>query len=87
MNAYKILFCKLQVDIAYAPFIERFQAFLLDVKNYDISVARPKLAAWIKVKIMIIFTCICFCYMYHYVVHVLNSSTLVQILLFRYVQC
>ncbi|XP_050250283.1 glutathione S-transferase L1 isoform X6 [Quercus robur] len=36
------------VDIAYAPFIERFQPFLLDVKKYDIIVGRPKLAAWIK---------------------------------------
>lgn len=34
------------VDIAYAPFIERFQPFLLDVKNYDITAARPKLSAW-----------------------------------------
>ncbi|CAL5377393.1 unnamed protein product [Camellia sinensis] len=36
------------VDIAYAPFIERFQPFLLDVKNYDITAGRPKLAAWIE---------------------------------------
>ncbi|KAI3799761.1 hypothetical protein L1987_35063 [Smallanthus sonchifolius] len=36
------------VDIAYAPFIERFQPYLLDVKNYDIKVGRPKLAAWIE---------------------------------------
>uniref|UniRef100_A0A7N0TH11 Glutathione S-transferase n=1 Tax=Kalanchoe fedtschenkoi TaxID=63787 RepID=A0A7N0TH11_KALFE len=38
-----------QVDIAYAPFIERFQPFLFDVKNYDITAGRPKLAAWIEV--------------------------------------
>ncbi|CAL5353972.1 unnamed protein product [Camellia sinensis] len=38
------------VDIAYAPFIERFQPFLLDVKNYDITAGRPKLAAWIEVQ-------------------------------------
>ncbi|KAF3673837.1 Protein IN2-1 -like protein B [Capsicum annuum] len=37
------------VDIAYAPFIERFQPFLLEVKNYDITAGRIKLAAWIKV--------------------------------------
>ncbi|KAJ0465681.1 putative glutathione transferase [Helianthus annuus] len=37
------------VDIAYAPFIERFQPYLLDVKKYDIKVGRPKLAAWIEV--------------------------------------
>ncbi|KAL0002951.1 hypothetical protein SO802_016732 [Lithocarpus litseifolius] len=36
------------VDIAYAPFIERFQPFFLDVKKYDIIAGRPKLAAWIK---------------------------------------
>ncbi|KAI7752695.1 hypothetical protein M8C21_029228 [Ambrosia artemisiifolia] len=36
------------VDIAYAPFIERFQPYLLDVKNYDIKLGRPKLAAWIE---------------------------------------
>nr|XP_023904009.1 glutathione S-transferase L3-like [Quercus suber]POE45769.1 glutathione s-transferase l2, chloroplastic [Quercus suber] len=36
------------VDIAYTPFIERFQPFLLDVKKYDIIAGRPKLAAWIK---------------------------------------
>ncbi|XVE99418.1 hypothetical protein REPUB_Repub03eG0196500 [Reevesia pubescens] len=36
------------VDIAYAPFIERFQPFLLDVKKYDITLGRPKLATWIE---------------------------------------
>lgn len=36
------------VDIAYVPFIERFQPFLLEVKNYDITTGRTKLAAWIK---------------------------------------
>ncbi|KAJ4824596.1 Glutathione S-transferase L2, chloroplastic [Turnera subulata] len=36
------------VDIAYAPFIERFQPTLLDFKNYDITAGRPKLAAWIE---------------------------------------
>ncbi|XP_043690134.1 glutathione S-transferase L3-like isoform X2 [Telopea speciosissima] len=36
------------VDIAYAPFIERFHPFLLEVKNYDITAGRPKLAAWIE---------------------------------------
>ncbi|MBA0842942.1 hypothetical protein Goarm_000174, partial [Gossypium armourianum] len=35
------------VDIAYAPFIERFHPFLLDVKKYDITLGRPKLATWI----------------------------------------
>nr|XP_023904007.1 protein IN2-1 homolog B-like isoform X4 [Quercus suber] len=36
------------VDIAYAPFIERFHPFFLDVKKYDIIAGRPKLADWIK---------------------------------------
>ncbi|KAK3034433.1 hypothetical protein RJ639_034670, partial [Escallonia herrerae] len=36
------------VDIAYAPFIERFHPFLLDVKKHDITIGRPKLAAWIE---------------------------------------
>ncbi|KAK6933297.1 Glutathione S-transferase, N-terminal [Dillenia turbinata] len=37
------------VDIAYAPFIERYSVFLLEVKKYDIAEGRPKLAAWIEV--------------------------------------
>nr|DAD38360.1 TPA_asm: hypothetical protein HUJ06_009001 [Nelumbo nucifera] len=36
------------VDIAYAPFIERFRPFILQVKKYDITTGRPKLAAWIE---------------------------------------
>ncbi|KAJ8491597.1 hypothetical protein OPV22_013318 [Ensete ventricosum] len=36
------------VDIAYAPFIERFQTFLKEVKNYDITEGRPKLTLWIE---------------------------------------
>ncbi|KAK8942776.1 hypothetical protein KSP39_PZI008889 [Platanthera zijinensis] len=36
------------VDIAYAPFIERFQILLADLKNYDITNDRPKLALWIE---------------------------------------
>ncbi|XP_042482925.1 glutathione S-transferase L3-like [Macadamia integrifolia] len=36
------------VDIAYAPFIERFQPLLLEIKNYDITTGRPKLATWIE---------------------------------------
>jgi hypothetical protein len=38
-----------QVDIAYAPFVERFQPFALDVKKFDITAGRPKLATWIQV--------------------------------------
>ncbi|XP_063949019.1 glutathione S-transferase L3-like isoform X2 [Daucus carota subsp. sativus] len=36
------------VDIAYAPFIERFQPFLLEFRQYDITKQRSKLAAWIE---------------------------------------
>ncbi|KAL7170012.1 hypothetical protein ACSBR2_034962 [Camellia fascicularis] len=36
------------VDIAYAPFIERFQIFFEDALKYDITSGRPKLAAWIE---------------------------------------
>ncbi|XP_021891548.1 glutathione S-transferase L1-like [Carica papaya] len=36
------------VDIAYIPFVERFQLFFLDVWKYDIREGRPKLAAWIE---------------------------------------
>ncbi|MGV7468055.1 glutathione S-transferase C-terminal domain-containing protein, partial [Mycobacterium kansasii] len=35
-------------DIAYAPFIERFQPLLLELKNYDITSGRPKLTTWIE---------------------------------------
>ncbi|CAN1304514.1 Glutathione S-transferase L3 [Linum perenne] len=36
------------VDIAYVPFIERFQIFLSEVFKYDIAEGRPNLAAWIE---------------------------------------
>ncbi|KAG5239766.1 protein IN2 [Salix suchowensis] len=36
------------VDIAYAPFIERFQPTLLEFKKNDITAGRPKLTAWIE---------------------------------------
>ncbi|KAL9244032.1 hypothetical protein vseg_017849 [Gypsophila vaccaria] len=36
------------VDIAYAPFIERFQPLLLELKNYDITTGRPKLTTWLE---------------------------------------
>ncbi|KAL7202909.1 hypothetical protein ACSBR1_034379 [Camellia fascicularis] len=36
------------VDIAYAPFIERFYPLLLDVKKYDITTGRPMLTSWIE---------------------------------------
>ncbi|KAK9699500.1 hypothetical protein RND81_08G177600 [Saponaria officinalis] len=36
------------VDIAYVPFIERYNPFLLDVKKFDLTEGRPRLAAWIR---------------------------------------
>ena len=41
------------MDIAYAPFVERLQPLLLEVKNYDITSGRPKLATWIQVLFLI----------------------------------
>lgn len=41
--------CYFQADIAYIPFVERFQIFLSEVFKYDITAGRPKLAAWIEV--------------------------------------
>ncbi|XP_004302827.1 PREDICTED: glutathione S-transferase L3-like isoform X1 [Fragaria vesca subsp. vesca] len=35
-------------DIAYIPFVERFQSFLSAVWKYDITAGRPKLAAWLE---------------------------------------
>ncbi|KAG5584477.1 hypothetical protein H5410_044911, partial [Solanum commersonii] len=37
-----------QVDIAYAPFIERFEVFMTEGLDYDITTGRPKLAKWIE---------------------------------------
>ncbi|XP_015060469.1 glutathione S-transferase L1-like [Solanum pennellii] len=37
-----------QVDITYAPFIERFHVFMPEGFNYDITTGRPKLAKWIE---------------------------------------
>ena len=36
------------VDIAYAPFIERYHPLILDVKKYDVTTGRPKLISWIE---------------------------------------
>ena len=36
------------VDIAYAPFVERFVPFLREVKKYDAMAGRPKLEAWFE---------------------------------------
>ncbi|CAI0472487.1 unnamed protein product [Linum tenue] len=35
-------------DIAYIPFIERFEIFLSEVYQYNITEGRPNLAAWIQ---------------------------------------
>ncbi|KAK8540183.1 hypothetical protein V6N13_048714 [Hibiscus sabdariffa] len=35
-------------DVAYIPFVERFQIFLSEVFEYDITAGRPKLGAWIE---------------------------------------
>ncbi|KAK4493457.1 hypothetical protein RD792_006624 [Penstemon davidsonii] len=37
-----------QVDAAYVPFIERFQIFLQQVFDYDITSGRPNLAAYLE---------------------------------------
>ena len=39
----------LQVDIAYVPFIGRFQIFFQNIKNYDIKKGRPNLQKFIEV--------------------------------------
>jgi len=36
------------VDIAYAPFVERFRPLLSEIKNYDVTKDRPKLTKWIE---------------------------------------
>ncbi|TKY62200.1 Glutathione S-transferase L3 [Spatholobus suberectus] len=36
------------VDIAYVPFVERFQLVFSEVFKHDITEGRPKLAAWIE---------------------------------------
>ncbi|WJX79190.1 Glutathione S-transferase L3 [Trifolium repens] len=36
------------VDIAYVPFVERFQIVFSEVFKYDITEGRPKLATWIE---------------------------------------
>lgn len=35
-------------DIAYIPFVERFQIFFSEMFKYDITSGRPKLTAWIE---------------------------------------
>ena len=38
-----------QVDIAYLPFIERFQIFFSGIKNYDITKGKPNIQKFIEV--------------------------------------
>jgi hypothetical protein len=40
-----------QVDIAYVPFIERFQIFFSGIKNYDITKDRPNIQKFIEVSL------------------------------------
>ncbi|KAE8730442.1 Protein IN2-1-like protein B [Hibiscus syriacus] len=35
-------------DIAFIPFVERFQMYLSEVFQYDVTEGRPKLTAWIE---------------------------------------
>jgi len=48
---YTILCFVWQVDVAYAPYIERFQIAFSGVSGvkYDITAGRPNLAKWIQV--------------------------------------
>ena len=36
------------MDIVYAPFVERFQPFFSQVKNYEITEGRPELGKWLE---------------------------------------
>jgi hypothetical protein len=38
-----------QVDVAYVPFIERFQILYSNIKNYDVTKGRPNLQKFIEV--------------------------------------
>jgi len=51
-----ICYVNFQVDIAFIPFIERFQTFFNEFKNYDITQGRPKLAHWIEVLLSLLFS-------------------------------
>jgi hypothetical protein len=46
---YCDVFLSLQVDVAYVPFIERFQIFYHGIKNDDIAKGRPNLYKFIEV--------------------------------------
>lgn len=37
------------VDIAYAPFVDGFQVFFVNIKNYDTTAGRPNMQKFIKV--------------------------------------
>jgi hypothetical protein len=51
LSTVDVWYCRdsLQVDIAYVPFIERFQIFFSNIKNYDITKGRPNLQKFIEV--------------------------------------
>jgi len=36
------------VDIAYAPFVDGFQVFFANIKNYDTTAGRPNMQKFIK---------------------------------------
>lgn len=40
----------MQVDMVYAPFVERFKDFFAAVNQYDMAQGRPKLKEWIEVR-------------------------------------
>ena len=37
------------MDIAYAPFVDGFQVFFANIKNYDTTAGRPNMQRFIKV--------------------------------------
>lgn len=37
------------MDIAYAPFIERFELAFSEIRNVDIRAGRPNLTKWLEV--------------------------------------
>eukprot|EP01018_Ginkgo_biloba_P020957 Gb_12088 [translate_table: standard] len=50
------------VDIAYAPFVDRYQIVFPRLKNYDITAGRPKLSKWIEASDKCLFLCTLCCY-------------------------
>eukprot|EP01018_Ginkgo_biloba_P020953 Gb_12085 [translate_table: standard] len=50
------------VDIAYAPFVERYEIVFPSLKNYNITAGRPKLSKWIEASDKCLFLCTLCCY-------------------------